>query len=181
MGRPRSGPRSGAARVTSSEILKETIWLLVTEGRVSYRRLRREFDLDDEALEDVRIELIDVKRLASDKDGQFLLWSPAPRAGDYAAPTAPREQLAPLHASGVPASRATGQTESGSLTIGEVTTSGGERRQLTVMFCDLVGSTALSTRLDPEDLQDFAAFGSCAPRSSPSSTAMSPSTWATAC
>jgi class 3 adenylate cyclase len=29
---------------------------------------------------------------------------------------------------------------------------GAERRQLTVMFCDLVGSTALSTRLDPEDL-----------------------------
>src|SRR5262249_3900741 len=29
-----------------------------------------------------------------------------------------------------------------------------ERRQLTVMFCDLVGSTALSTKLDPEDLRD---------------------------
>jgi class 3 adenylate cyclase/predicted ATPase len=29
-----------------------------------------------------------------------------------------------------------------------------ERRQLTVMFCDLVDSTALSCRLDPEDLQD---------------------------
>src|SRR5215469_6008366 len=28
-----------------------------------------------------------------------------------------------------------------------------ERRQLTVMFCDLVGSTALSGRLDPEDLR----------------------------
>jgi hypothetical protein len=28
-----------------------------------------------------------------------------------------------------------------------------ERRQLTVMFCDLVGSTPLSTRLDPEDLR----------------------------
>jgi class 3 adenylate cyclase len=28
-----------------------------------------------------------------------------------------------------------------------------ERRQLTVLFCDLVGSTALSTRLDPEDLR----------------------------
>jgi len=28
-----------------------------------------------------------------------------------------------------------------------------ERRQLTVMFCDLVGSTVLSTRLDPEDLR----------------------------
>jgi len=30
-----------------------------------------------------------------------------------------------------------------------------ERRQLTVMFCDLVGSTELSTRLDPEDLRDI--------------------------
>ncbi len=29
-----------------------------------------------------------------------------------------------------------------------------ERRQLTVMFCDLVGSTELSTKLDPEDLRD---------------------------
>ena len=34
-----------------------------------------------------------------------------------------------------------------------------ERRQLTVMFCDLVGSTPLSTRLDPEDLREvIAAF-----------------------
>ena len=30
-----------------------------------------------------------------------------------------------------------------------------ERRQLTVMFCDLVGSTALSTRFDPEDLREL--------------------------
>src|SRR6266481_3231952 len=29
----------------------------------------------------------------------------------------------------------------------------GERRQLTVMFCDLVGSTALSARMDPEEWQ----------------------------
>ena len=28
-----------------------------------------------------------------------------------------------------------------------------ERRQLTVMFCDLAGSTALSRQLDPEDLR----------------------------
>jgi class 3 adenylate cyclase len=31
---------------------------------------------------------------------------------------------------------------------------GAERRQPTVMFCDLVGSTALSARLDPEDLRE---------------------------
>src|SRR5690349_7667007 len=37
-----------------------------------------------------------------------------------------------------------------------------ERRQLTVMFCDLVGSTALSTRLDPEDLREIiAAYHRC--------------------
>ena len=30
-----------------------------------------------------------------------------------------------------------------------------ERRQLTVMFCDLVGSTALAERLDPEELREL--------------------------
>src|SRR5215831_7359608 len=32
--------------------------------------------------------------------------------------------------------------------------SSAERRQLTVMFCDLVGSTALAAKLDPEDLRE---------------------------
>src|ERR1700719_4043604 len=37
-----------------------------------------------------------------------------------------------------------------------------ERRQLTVMFCDLVGSTALSAKLDPEDVRDvFGAYHHC--------------------
>jgi class 3 adenylate cyclase len=36
-------------------------------------------------------------------------------------------------------------------------TNAGERRQLTVMFCDLVGSTALSSALDPEDLREVIA------------------------
>src|SRR5215510_15361378 len=30
-----------------------------------------------------------------------------------------------------------------------------ERRQLTVLFCDLVGSTALSARFDPEDMREI--------------------------
>jgi class 3 adenylate cyclase len=38
-----------------------------------------------------------------------------------------------------------------------------ERRQLTVMFCDLVGSTALASRLDPEDLREvIGAYHRCA-------------------
>ena len=37
-----------------------------------------------------------------------------------------------------------------------------ERRQLTVMFCDLVGSTAMSARLDPEDMREMiAAYHQC--------------------
>ena len=32
---------------------------------------------------------------------------------------------------------------------------GAERRQLTVLFCDLVGSSALSVRLDPEELREI--------------------------
>ena len=38
--------------------------------------------------------------------------------------------------------------------IETVAESEAERRQLTVMFCDLVGSTALSQQLDPEDLRE---------------------------
>ena len=39
---------------------------------------------------------------------------------------------------------------------------GAERRQLTVMFCDLVGSTALSARLDPEDRREvIGAYHRC--------------------
>ena len=42
-------------------------------------------------------------------------------------------------------------------------TASAERRQLTVMFCDLVGSTALSSRLDPEDLREvIGAYHQCA-------------------
>jgi class 3 adenylate cyclase len=40
---------------------------------------------------------------------------------------------------------------------------GAERGQVTVMFADLVGSTALSTGMDPRDLRDvFATYSSCA-------------------
>src|SRR5215467_14543388 len=38
---------------------------------------------------------------------------------------------------------------------GEATPAEAERRQLTVMFCDLVGSTPLAARYDPEDLREI--------------------------
>src|SRR5271168_4096816 len=36
----------------------------------------------------------------------------------------------------------------------QTSTDAAERRQLTVMFCDLMGSTAMSARLDPEDMRE---------------------------
>ena len=37
----------------------------------------------------------------------------------------------------------------------QMSTDAAERRQLTLMFCDLVGSTAMSARLDPEDMREI--------------------------
>jgi SAM domain (Sterile alpha motif) len=47
-------------------------------------------------------------------------------------------------------------------TIAPHAESTGERRHVTVMFCDLVGSTALSARMDPEDLREvISAYQKC--------------------
>src|SRR5262252_3856602 len=55
-------------------------------------------------------------------------------------------------------------TAAGATTVprGHTPVADAERRQVTVMFCDLVGSTALSFQLDPEDLREvIAAYHSC--------------------
>src|SRR3984893_13252739 len=57
--------------------------------------------------------------------------------------------IAELSRSSAPATRASTPPP---VVSGEKTA---ERRQLTVMFCDLVGSTALSARLDPEDMREI--------------------------
>ena len=57
-----------------------------------------------------------------------------------------------------------------------------ERRQLTVMFCDLVGSTALSARLDPEDMREIiGAYHRCCTELITKAGGFVPSTWVTAC
>ena len=79
-------------------VLARVTWLLLTDGIVSYRRLQREFDLDSDALEDVRRELIQMKCWAIDRDGEFLVWvGTANGASPSSASTlAPLESLAPL-------------------------------------------------------------------------------------
>jgi len=60
-----------------SELVDQAMEFLRQRERVSYRALKREFDLDDESLEDLRAELIDAQRIAADEDGKVLVWTGA--------------------------------------------------------------------------------------------------------
>ena len=55
----------------------------------------------------------------------------------------------------IAAMKSTDGADSGGKASNDHADSGVERRQLTVMFCDLVGSTELSHRLDPEDPREI--------------------------
>jgi class 3 adenylate cyclase len=117
--------------MTFDELLTQVLALLQQEGRVSYRALKRRFDLDDDDLEDLKVELIEAKRLASDENGRILVWAGHAEA---ARPLATREVQPPP---GPPAHV-------------DPMAPDAERRQLTVLFCDLVDSTRLARQLDPE-------------------------------
>ena len=73
------------------------------------------------------------------------------------------DAIAALRADPAPSSeRATEITAKGPSATPVASASSAERRQLTVMFCDLVGSTALASRLDPEDLREvIGAYHRC--------------------
>jgi class 3 adenylate cyclase len=124
--------------MTFDEILAEVLDLLRRERRVSYRALKRRFGLDDDYLEDLKDELIHAKNLAVDEAGRVLIW-----IGDADATTTPGRT------SSEPAPRAAADED-----LAEPRAPEAERRQLTVLFCDLADSTALSGRLDPEDFRD---------------------------
>ena len=117
--------------MTFEETLAQVRELLAREGRVAYRILKRQFALDDEDLKDLKADLIDAKQVAIDEGGKVLVW-----AGGAVPSTAL-------------------QTPNSGLRTQDALQPEAERRQLTVMFCDLVGSTALSTQLDPEDLRQL--------------------------
>ena len=106
------------------EALTRATEMLRRHGRVSLRALKRQLELADDVLADLRDELVAVRDVATDDGKGVLTWKgEAAVAVREPAPARPREQES-------------------------------ERRQLTVMFCDLVDSTVLSERLDPEQLSE---------------------------
>ena len=99
------------------ETVKQARQEIRQHGRLSLRAIGREFELDDEAVEEVASELVDVQRVVT-REGDVLCW------------TADEPELEPI------AQQA-------------------ERRQLTVLFCDLVGSTGLAAGRDPEEWREI--------------------------
>src|SRR5262249_25405683 len=85
---------SGGLAMTFEELLDQAIALLQRRGRLTYRALKRQFNIDDDYLEDLKAELIQGQRLAVDEDGAVLVWR-----GDTALAAAPT----PMQAQAPPA------------------------------------------------------------------------------
>src|SRR6266446_5184944 len=131
--------------MTFDDILEQVITLLKRQGRVSYPALKIRFSLDDEYLEALKAEIIEAQQLATDENGRVLVWTgntgeTSAFVSQPAQPTQP--PAAQAQHSAVVELRLTAPPPDA------------ERRQLTVMFCDLVASTKRSCQLDPEDYRD---------------------------
>lgn len=127
--------------MTFKEVLAQAIDWLQQDKRLSYRALQRQFALDNDYLDDLKAELIEVRRVAVDEDGRSLVWTgdtPSVSA-TLAGPTVPRAQ-GPL-------------TYTPSYLAEKILTSHsaleGERKQVTVLFADLKGSMELLADRDP--------------------------------
>ena len=130
--------------MTFEDVLNQALALLQRQGRVSYRALKRQFSLDDAYLEDLKFEIIEVHHAAVDQDGTMLVWTgDKGSASAPASPPASPQEREPL--SYTPAHLAEKILTSRSALEGE-------RKQVTVLFCDLANSTALAERLGPEHM-----------------------------
>jgi class 3 adenylate cyclase len=128
------------------DILDHIVALLQRRGRVTYNALKLQFHLDDDQLAVLKDELLYVYPQVVDDAGRGLRWTSDTTTPQAQAPPAPRNAPHPIGQADHPpqdaAPRSTAHPPEA------------ERRQLTVLFCDLADSTRLSGQLDPEDLRD---------------------------
>ena len=81
--------------MTFEELLDQAIALLQRRGRLTYGALKRQFDLDDDYLADLKAELIQGQRLAVDEDGAVLVWTGGTDVSPRTAPPAPQPGAQP--------------------------------------------------------------------------------------
>jgi class 3 adenylate cyclase/tetratricopeptide (TPR) repeat protein len=139
--------------MTFEEVLDQAIDMLRRRGRVTYRALKRQFDLDDTYLDDLKGELIEGQQVAVDENGKVLVWT-----GEAASPTAfpPTSVSASELASTqgrAPLSYTPPHLAEKILTSRSALE--GERKQVTVLFADTAGFTALARDLDPEVVHEI--------------------------
>jgi TOMM system kinase/cyclase fusion protein len=122
------------------DMLDQIVHLLRSRGRVSYRALQRQFALDDALLADLKDEILYTHHAVVEDGDRGLVWT-----GDPGTPAVPATSLP---------QPATQQDTHIELPPAMSHPAEAERRQLTVLFCDLVDSTPLASQLDPEDLRE---------------------------
>ena len=76
--------------MTFDGVLEQALEMLQRRGRVSYRALKAQFQLDDTLLEILKAEIVEVHQLARDQEGKMLVWT-----GDAASPAVPASAPAP--------------------------------------------------------------------------------------
>jgi class 3 adenylate cyclase len=129
--------------LTFEEILDQAIAMLQRRGRMTYRTLQRQFALDDDALSDLKDELLYAHPEIRDDAGRGLIWTGAEGSAppSTAAPVS-RQDGPPLPS--IPVYLAEKILLSKSALEGE-------RKQVTVLFADLKGSMELLADRDPEE------------------------------
>ncbi len=132
------------------ELSDQVAALLQKRGRLAYRMLQLQFHLDEEQLDALKEELIEGQQVAADEGGKVLVWvgkeAKTESENRGAGETETRRAIQDPQPWNIESQAAQPPTPS--------IQPPAERRQLTVMFCDLVGSTALSEQLDPEELRE---------------------------
>jgi len=129
-------------------VLDQVVELLRQRGRVTYRALKLQFTLDDNALETLKEELIDAQRLAVDEQGKVLIWT-----GNAASATPPALGQDQEH---VPLAYTPPHLTDKILAARPALE--GERKQVTVLFADLKDATELIRGLDPEAAQQLLKY-----------------------
>src|SRR5262249_48928243 len=124
-------------------VLDQVLALLRQRGRVSYRALKRQFDLDNAYLDDLKVEIIEVQQCASDQEGTMLVWT-----GEVASAATPEPVQAPAPLAYTPPYLAEKILTSRSALEGD-------RKQVTVLFADLKGSMDLLADRDPEEARQL--------------------------
>src|SRR5215467_7710408 len=132
--------------MTFEEILDQAIAMLQRRGRVTYRTLQLQFQLDEDQLEALKDELLFAHPQVRDEAARGLVWTGDPGPAPPASAPAGTSVSAPL--------TYTPQYLAEKILTSKSTLEG-ERKQVTVLFADLKDSTELIRGLDPEAAQQL--------------------------